>query len=276
MVAGGEHGDRGDDRMCDGDGAHPPRRRQRPQCDAAPDRPRHVQRRHGGVQVGLRRLEVVGRGQQAAHRVVETGQHARRRDGIDPVDGEAHKTRNDENIAMSAVAVAAHPQQQQDERRHAEMHDEVVRRQRLADGGMSSKPVVHRLCPGKVPRTVEMQHGSAMSQARGRNVTVQLADFVVAGGEADDENDLKPPPGTLPDQWWKPHGLHPASGGAWPEAQRQKCTPRAAMKGSGSIATPLTCTSKCRCGPVEKPVLPSRPMTVPAVTQPEVRTNADM
>jgi hypothetical protein len=43
------------------------------------------------------------------------------------------------------------------------------------------------------------------------------------------------------------------------------------MNGTGSIAPALDrslfrCTSKCRCGPEELPLVPTRPMTSPAVT----------
>ena len=38
-------------------------------------------------------------------------------------------------------------------------------------------------------------------------------------------------------------------------------TPRARMKGTGSVVEPLTRTSKCRWQPVEPPVVPTRAMS---------------
>ena len=191
--------------MSDGDCTHPTRGRQRPQRDAAPDRPRDVQRRHGGVEVGRRRLEVVGHRQQLANGVVETEQHPWRRDGIRPVDAEPAEARDHEDVAVPAVTVAAQPQQQQDERCHAEVHDEVVRRQRVSDRALSGQPVVEGLGPGHVPHLVEMQHRATVAQRRGSDVAVQGAHFVVARREANDEKDLQPPTRATPGQGGQVH-----------------------------------------------------------------------
>src|SRR5204863_7430960 len=47
--------------------------------------------------------------------------------------------------------------------------------------------------------------------------------------------------------------------------------PLSRMNGTGSVApaelrSPLRCTSKCRCGPDELPVVPTTPMTCPGAT----------
>src|SRR5262249_30854172 len=45
--------------------------------------------------------------------------------------------------------------------------------------------------------------------------------------------------------------------------------------GAGSALAPRTVTSKCRCGPVEKPVVPTRPTRAPTETNSPGRTESD-
>jgi hypothetical protein len=220
VVAGREDGDGRQHRMRDRHRTDPPGGRDRPQRHAAPDRPRHVQRRHGGVEVGLRRLEVVRRRQVHAHRVLEARQHPRRRDRIEPVDTQADQAGQEQRVAMPSVAVAEHPQQQQRQRRHAEVHDEVVRRQQLGEQRVTAEPVVHRLGPGDVQQPVQMQHRTPVREAGADDVAVHRPDLVVADREADDEQHLHRPLRSAAGERRELHALHPANWRAGPAGIR--------------------------------------------------------
>ena len=211
--------------MDHGDGAHPPRRRQRPQRDTAPQRPCHVQRGQCGVEVGAGRLEMERRRQHRPHGVVEARQHPRRRDWIEPVDDEPDDARDEENVAVPPVAVTAQPQQQEDERRHPEVHHEVVRRQQLRDVVVAGQPAVHRLRPGDVQHAVDMQHRPAVRESRRHHVAMQGAYLVVADREADDEQQLPPPTRSASGERRELHAVHPAKRAG---TSRRRRAPRSA------------------------------------------------
>ena len=194
MVAGGQNGDGRHQRMTHGGGPHPCRLRHRPQRDAAPDGPRHVQRRQRAVEVRVRRLEVVRRGQHRTQGVVEAGQHPRWCHRIEPVDTEADETGDEEHVTVVAISVAAKPEEQQHERGHPEVHHEVVRRQQLRDVVVTAEPAVHRLRPRQVHRAVDVQDVVAMAERGAHDVTVQRTHLVVADREPHHQQKLRPPP----------------------------------------------------------------------------------
>jgi hypothetical protein len=74
---------------------------------------------------------------------------------------------------MAAVTVTPHPQQQQHEGGHPEMHDEVVARHRGCHRVVGRQPRVHRPGPADVQPAVEGEHLTPMREPGRYDVAVQ-------------------------------------------------------------------------------------------------------
>jgi len=271
--------------------------------DRRPDRPRDVQRRHRGVDVGTGHLDRPDV-ERVEHRdrVDVTGQQPGRGHRVEPVDDERDAARDEQRVAMPQVDVGPPGEQRrQHQPGHQDVRDDVVVGREALDPPDARHPVVERR--GGVAGGVDppLPHGVTVLEGDRAGVGPEVPGGVVQVVERGNQDELRPParptPAShqqvgqppAPRRLWSIHPSHPVvryrrskilphrrplaqQQGRDGEARPQIRTPRCARNGIGSTLTPLTRTSKCRWAPVASPAAPTRAMTSPACTGPEVRT----